>query len=234
MPPDGPPERPLSERSLPPPRRPAPPASNRPAPPKHDYAAEEAAARQQADIGLLVRRGSFAEAEAAAQAILAARPGDAFAHETLGDVLAGRGDADGAKAAYKAALAHEPGRASAESKFATLTLEGAESRRRSALGVGYAAEDTHLVRSGAGRGLWAGIVGSAICPGLGQIVQGQVVKGVILVAIYVAGLGMLALLPKGNPGQSYFGPGFWLISALMTADWVYAVADIAFASKSAD
>lgn len=228
MPPDGPPERPL------PPRRPAPPASARPAPPKRDYAAEEAAAREQADISLLVRRGSFAEAEATAQGILAARPGDAFAHETLGDVLAGRGDADGAKAAYKAALAHEPGRASAESKFATLTLEGAESRRRSALGVGYAAEDTHLIRSGAGRGLWAGIVGSAICPGLGQIVQGQVVKGVILVAIYVAGLGMLALLPKGSPGQSYFGPGFWIISALMTADWVYAVADIAFASKSAD
>ena len=125
-------------------------------------------------------------------------------------------------------------RASAESKFATLTLQGAESHRRAALGVGYAAEDTHLVRAGAGRGLWAGIVGSAICPGLGQIVQGQVTKGVILVAIYIAGLGMLALLPKGSSGQSYFGPGFWIISALMTADWVYAVADIAFASKSAD
>lgn len=233
MPPDGPPERPLSERPLPP-RRPAPPVSNRPAPPKRDYAAEEATAREQAAIGLLLRRGSFAEAEAAAQAILATRPGDAFAQETLGDVLAGRGDVDGAKAAYKAALAQEPGRPSAESKFAMLTLQGEETRRRAALGVGYAAEDAHLVRSGAGRGLWAGIVGSAICPGLGQIVQGQVVKGAILVAIYVAGLGLLAVLPKGSPGQSYFGPGFWLISALMTADWVYAVADIAFASKSAD
>lgn len=222
MPPDGPPERPL------PPRRPAP------APPRRDYAAEESAAREQAAISLLVRRGSFAEAEAAAQAILATRPGDAFAQETLGDVLAGRGDVDGAKAAYKAALAHEPGRASAESKFATLTLEGEELRRRATLGVGYAAEDTHLVRSGAGRGLWAGIVGSAICPGLGQIVQGQVTKGVILVAIYVAGLGMLALLPKGGSGHSYFGVGFWLISALMTADWVYAVADIALATKSPD
>lgn len=228
MPPDGPPERPL------PPRRPVPPVPNRPVPPKHDYAAEEAAVREQAAISLLVRRGSFAEAEAAAQAILATRPGDAFAHETLGDVLAGRGDVDGATAAYKAALAQEPGRASAESKFATLTLEGEETRRRARLGVGYAAEDTHLVRSGAGRGLWAGIVGSAICPGLGQIVQGQVVKGVILVAIYIAGLGLLALLPKGTAGQSYFGPGFWIISALMTADWVYAVADIALASKSAD
>ncbi len=225
MPPDGPPERPLL------PSRPAP---VRPAPPRRDYAAEEAAAREQAAVALLVRRGSFAEAEAAAQAILAMRPGDAFAHETLGDVLAGRGDVDGAKAAYKAALAQEPGRASAESKFALLTLEGEEIRRRATLGVGYAAEDTHLVRSGAGRGLWAGIVGSAICPGLGQIVQGQVVKGVILVAIYVAGLGLLALLPRGTSGQSYFGPGFWLISALMTADWVYAVADIALASKSAD
>ncbi len=225
MPPDGPPERPLFERPLPP---------RRPSPPKRDYAAEEAAVREQAAISLLVRRGSFAEAEAAAQAILATRPGDAFAQETLGDVLAGRGDVTGAKAAYKAALALEPGRASAESKFALLTLEGEETRRRATLGVGYAAEDTHLVRSGAGRGLWAGIAGSAICPGLGQIVQGQVVKGVILVAIYIAGLGMLALLPRGTAGQSYFGPGFWIISALMTADWIYAVADIALASKSAD
>ena len=230
MPPDGPPERPLRERPLP--ERSLAPA--RPAAPKRDYAAEEAAVQQQAAVSLLVRRGSFDEAEAAARAILATRPGDAFAHETLGDVLAARGDGEGAKAAYKTAMAHEPGRASAESKFATLTLEGAEAQRRAAMGVGYAAEDAHLVRSGAGRGLWAGIVGSAICPGLGQIVQGQVTKGVILVAIYVAGLGMLALLPKGDSGHSYFGVGFWLISALMTADWVYAVADIAFSARSSD
>lgn len=229
MPPDEPPERPVPRLAPP-----APPVPDRPAPPGRDYAAEEAAAREQAAISLLLRRGSFAEAEAAAQAILATHPNNPFAHETLGDVLAARGDGDGAKAAYKAALALEPGRPSAESKFAMLTLQGEETRRRAALGVGYAAEDAHLVRSGAGRGLWAGIVGSAICPGLGQIVQGQVVKGAILVAIYVAGLGLLAVLPKGSPGQSYFGPGFWLISALMTADWVYAVADIAFASKSAD
>ena len=233
MPPEGPPELPQHPHSpVPPPRVPPRPPAVRPAPPRRDYAAEEAAAKEQAAISLLLRRGSFAEAEAAAQAILATRPNDAFAQETLGDVLAARGDVDGAKAAYKTAMAHEPGRASAESKFATLTLEGEEARRRAALGVGYAAEDTHLVRSGAGRGLWAGIVGSAICPGLGQIVQGQTTKGVILVAIYIAGLGMLALLPKGDSGHSYFGVGFWLISALMTADWVYAVADIAYSGRS--
>lgn len=216
---------------LPPPDGPP----RRPAPARRDYAAEEARAHETAAMNLLLRRGSFAEAEAAARAVLAERPADAAAHEVVGDVLAARGDADGAKASYRESLKHEPGRASAESKFATLTLEGAEASRRAALGVSYAAQDTSLAGTGGGgRGLWAGLLGSALCPGLGQIVQGQVTKGLILVGVFLAGLGLMALLPKGGTGHSYFGAGFWLVSALLTADWVYAVADIALSSKQSD
>jgi hypothetical protein len=215
------------------PSRPGPP---RPAPrPRRDFAAEEAAERRLADIRLQLRRGQTAEAEAGARALLAERPGDAPAHEMLGDVLAARGDDEGAGAAYRQALAHEPGRASAEGKFATLTLARAERQRRQTLGVSYAAADTALVRrEGGGRGAWVPVVGSLLCPGLGQIAQGQYVKGAVLLGVLVLGLGLLAALEHGASGRSFFGPAFWVVAALLAADWVYAVADAALAPRSGD
>ena len=215
--------------------RPSRPAASRPVPPRpprRDYEAEEEAGRRLTNAHILLRRGLTAEAETSVRAILAERAGDAAAHELLGDVLAVRDDWDGAAAAYQAALAREPGRASAETKFGTATLRRAERERREKLGVAYAATDAAMVRrEGGSRGAWPVILGSVICPGLGQVVQGQTVKGGILIAIYLLGILLLALLPHGGSGRSYFGPAFWLVTALMTGDWLYAVADAAQASS---
>ena len=79
-----------------------------------------------------------------------------------------------------------------------------------------------------------GLVGSAVCPGLGQIAQGEYVKGAILVGVFVLGLLIMAHLPHEGHGRSYFGPAFWLVSALLTADWLYAVVDIARAPARTD
>lgn len=221
---------------MPTPPDPARPASPRPPvrpiPPRRDYAAEEAAARRLTDAQILLRRGQAAEAEQAVQALLAERPADLAALELLGDVQAGRGEWDAAGASYQAA----GGRASAEAKFARLTLRRAEEQRREKLGVAYAASDTALVGRGdaqAGkRGAWWGVLGSAICPGLGQIVGGQYVKGGILAGVFVLCLGLFTLLPHG-PGRAYFGLGFWLLLAVVTGDWLYAVADAALSSSRA-
>ena len=212
------------------PVRPARPAI--PRPPKRDYAAEEEAGRRLTNAHIQLRRGLTSEAEASVQAILAERAGDAAAHELLGDVFGAREDWSAAASAYQTALTHEPGRASAETKFGKATLRRAERERQEKLGVAYAATDAVMVRrEGGSRGAWPIILGSLICPGLGQVVQGQIVKGAILIGIFLLGLLLLALLPHGGSGRSYFGPAFWVVSALMTGDWLYAVADSIQASS---
>ena len=213
-------------------RPPRPPLQR---PPKRDYAAEEEAGRRLTNAHILLRRGQTAEAEAAVRAILAERAGDAAAHELLGDIQAAREDWEAAAAAYQAALAHETGRASAEAKFGKATLRRAERERQAKMGVAYAAAETAMVRrEGGSRGAWPVILGSALCPGLGQVVQGQTLKGGILIGIFLLGLLLLALLPHGGSGRSYFGPAFWLVTALLAGDWLYAVADAAQASSRKD
>lgn len=222
--------------ALPEPARPNPhhPNGARPRPaarPRRDYAAEEEAGRRLTNAHILLKRGQAAEAEAAVRAILAERPADAAAAELLGDVLAARSEWESAAAAYQDALRLEPGRVSAETKFGTATLRRAEGERRAKLGVAYAATDASMVRrQGGSRGGWPIILGSAICPGLGQVVQGQTVKGAVLIGVFLLGLLLLALLPHERSGRSYFGPLFWVVTALLAADWLYAVADAAQAS----
>ena len=225
-----PPDPARPDPARPDPARPLRPAA--PRPPKRDYAAEEEAGRRLTNAHIQLRRGLTAEAEASVRAILAERAGDAAAHELLGDVLAARDDWEAAAGAYQAALTHEPGRASAETKFGKATLRRAERERQEKLGVAYAATETAMVRrEGGARGAWPVILGSALCPGLGQVVQGQTVKGGILIGVFLLGLLLLALLPHAGSGRSYFGPAFWLVTALLAADWLYAVADAAQASS---
>ncbi len=208
-----------------------PPRPAAPRPPKRDYAAEEEAGRRLTNAHIQLRRGLTAEAEASVRVVLAERAGDAAAHELLGDVLGARGDWEAAAGAYQTALTHEPGRASAEAKFGKATLRRAERQRQEKLGVAYAATETAMVRrEGGSRGAWPVILGSALCPGLGQVVQGQTVKGGILIGVFLLGLGLLALWAHGQTGRSIFGPAFWFVTALLAADWIYAVADAAQAS----
>ncbi len=213
------------------PPRPVPPQRPLPARPKRDYAAEEEAGRRLTAAHIELRRGRVSEAEAAAQAILADRPTDAGAFELLGDIEETRGSWDAAIAAYQNALSHEPGRASAEAKIGKAVLRRAELARQKTLGVAYAATDASLVRRTDGeRGGWMIIAGSALCPGLGQIVQGQTVKGAILVGIFLLGVVLLTHLYSGG-GRASLSPAFWAVLVLLAADWLYAVADASAASS---
>lgn len=213
-----------------PPERPSPPQRPQPARPKRDYAAEEEAARRLTAAQIELRRGRLPEAEAAARALLADRPADAGAWELLGDMEEARGQWDAALEAYKTAQTHAPG-GTAEAKLGKLVLRRAERQRQETLGVAYAAADTQLVRRTEGeRSGWLVILGSAICPGLGQLVQGQSVKGGILAGLFVLGVVLLTLVH--GTGHGYFTPAFWVVSLLLAADWLYAVADASAASRS--
>ena len=203
--------------------------------PRRDYKAEEEAGRQLTNAHIQLRRGLSSEAESSTRKILAARPTDAGAWELLGDIEASRGAFEAASAAYQAALSFEPRLVSAEVKFGRVTLRQAEHQRKAKLGVAYASSDASLVKLSGGddgrrNARWS-VFGSLLCPGLGQIVSGQLIKGAVLVGIFLVGLGLLAILPHGT-GRNYFTPSFWIVSAILTADWIYAIADAAQAAPT--
>lgn len=205
-----------------PPNRPRPiPPSVRPT---RDYAAEEERSRRVTAANIQFRRGLISEAETAAKALLAEKPGDAAAAELLGDIAETRGDWNTAIASYQAALAAEPKRATAEAKIGKAVLRRAEQQRQKTLGVAYAATDASLMRRSAGErpALWV-IAGSAVCPGLGQIVQGQTVKGGVMAGVFL--LGVVLLTQVHGTGHAYFTPAFWTVLVVLAADWIYAVAD---------
>ena len=198
--------------------------------PRRDYAAEEEAGRQLTNAHIQLRRGLTTESETSVRNILSARPEDAGAWELLGDINASRGDFEVASTAYQTALSFAPGKVSAEAKYGRVTLRQAEQHRKEKLGVAYASSATSLVTLSGGadgrrNARWS-IIGSLLCPGLGQIVSGQILKGAILVGIFLIGLGLLAIVPHGI-GRNYFTPSFWIVSAILTADWIYAIADAA-------
>lgn len=245
--PDNPPKPPplaleLPDADLPPshaPRPAAPFPPVRPAPSaRPDSAADEHIARLLTTASIQLRRGQTADAEKAVQEILTRQPGDAAAHELLGDIRLARGDFDGAGAAFKQALEIEPRRATAEAKLARATLRQTETQRVKDMGIAYAGAETNLVGEGeAGKSSRLPLVGSLLLPGLGQMVNGQFVKGGLIMAVYFVGMALLyphaadlahLFVPRHSRPAS---PLLWLSLALLLADWIYAVADAARLSR---
>jgi hypothetical protein len=241
---------------VPPPRPPRPVPPGRPLPmPAVRSADDEDAERLLTRANIQLRRGLTAEAEAAVHSLLGKRPKDAGAWELLADIRLSRGDLPGAQQALKTSLEAQPGRATAEMKLGRAALQASERERMQTMGMAYAASDASLVRFGGGSGRggqWAAL-GSALIPGLGQGVNGEVVKGIVVASVYFLSLLLLALLPDtqnllhsvagvaagghGRRGGSAAGGGVSAVSVLlflvMTAAWVYGIVDAARASRRA-
>ena len=204
-----------------------------------DRAADEEASRALTQAHLQFRRGQLSEAELAVQSLIAAKPSDAGAMELLGDIRQAQNDLLRALESYQAALKIEPGRPTAETKLGRATLRAAEQQRMKTLGVAYAASETGLVRSSVGgqnkRSSKFQVLGTALCPGLGQIISGQYLKGGILVGVFLLGLSLLAALSNPSPalaehsGTPIFSAADWLVVGVIVVDWVYAVTDSALA-----
>ncbi len=235
----------------PPPRRPSP--RTMPRVPARDFAQDEQIGRLLTVASIQLRRGQTAEAEAAVQEILQTRPTDAAALELLADIRLSRNDFDGAQAALQEALVTEPGRATAEAKLGRTALRRTEQQRIGSLGVAYAASDTALMRLAGGSrrsSQWATFA-SAMIPGLGQYVNGETVKGVVLAAVYFLAMAALTLLPDaqglahqismlfvpsvhaGRAVSAPVGPAAWFLLFLLFGVWLYAVVDAALASRRA-
>lgn len=253
-PPDSSPSQPDPQAPAPRPTRPASPG--RPISPPASRSTDEAEAeRLLTRANIQLRRGLTADAEAAVHSLLAARPQDAGAWELLADIRLARNDLPGAQEALKKSLAAQPGRATAEIKLGRTVLQASERERMQTLGMAYAASGASLVRLGGsgGRGAQWAAVGSALIPGLGQYVNGEVVKAIVVAGVYFVSLLLLALLPdtqnllhsvagvfaggRARHGGQASGGGasvlVGLLALVMTADWLYGIVDAARASQRA-
>ncbi len=234
-----------------PPRRPTPRPA--PLPSAEPLAAAQEAERLLTRAHIQLRRGLPSEAEAAARALLVLRPHYAPAHELLADVRLAQGDLPGGIAALKDALAAEPGRATAEAKLARAALQASERARMQSMGMAYAASDASLMRlPGGAKGGGLSVAASLLIPGLGQYVNGETAKGIVLAAVYFLALGLLSLLPDTQQmlhsvarlfaivpegarrrADAPIGGMTWLLLVVITADWLYAVIDAALVSRRA-
>jgi len=126
-------------------------------------------------------RGRFVEAEDKVREAVALAPGDPAALEMLGDLLAEKGSIAEAVALYQRALERGPGRAALEEKHARLVLILAEQQHERALAQ-LLLENPGRAASGRRRNPTHAFFLSAFLPGLGQIYNGEYLKGVLFLA----------------------------------------------------
>lgn len=123
-------------------------------------------------------RGDYARAAEAIRLALKVRPDDPDATEFAADILAARGETEKALKIYKTLHEADPSRASAEEKFAKLTIQIAEGKRQQMLLRDMAENPKKYHSLSAPRNpVVAAIISSA--PGFGQIYCGQFVRGVV-------------------------------------------------------
>jgi tetratricopeptide (TPR) repeat protein len=231
------------------------PARPRPMAPTATFgrgAEEVAHALTQAAINL--RRGETAQARNVLRALLETQPNSAAAYEALGDVeLADRNVAASA-IAYRRALELEPGRPTAELKLARAALRGGADKRRATIGVAYAGSDiAAMAPAKSKKNAAIAIVGSLVLPGIGQIVNAQYVKGLIVMALSIffgavffnsidvpslnqqVLANLSAMTGKGTataaPPTLQFPPAVWICMVALIAVWVYSVVDAAVSAR---
>lgn len=174
-------------------------------------------------------RGQIRDAEDTCRKALEMSPQDVKIREELGDILYEEGKLDMALAEYRAALTISPGVESLEKKFAKVTLEIGEAEHDRLL-----AED--MIRNPRKHGVRPRnpvvAVISAIVPGLGQLYNGQVVKGAIIfgaVLIFIIALATLQHYPRGIQTTAEFfyftDPLVMILGILAAMAYIYGVID---------
>ncbi len=148
-------------------------------------------------------RGDYQQAQLLINEALQLQPENLDAREFAADILFARGELEKALEEYKSILQADRSRASAEEKFAKITVELAEARRQREL-LKQAIENPELFRSFyklPPRSPFVAAFLSAI-PGLGHVYCGQYGKGIaIFLGVIISWLIFLTVRPNvsGSP-----------------------------------
>lgn len=166
------------------------------------------------------RRGRIEESARLCEEAIRLCPRDAGALELFGDLLQYLGRVDDALAAYHRATEADPRRGSAEKKYAELLLM----QDRSVYGARAADEP---------RNPYLAVLLSALCPGAGQLYNGQIAKAVILACMAFALAVLILWTPLGFAGpDNGLTASAVTLMALFGAVYVYSIADANFSARA--
>jgi tetratricopeptide (TPR) repeat protein len=187
-------------------------------------------------------RGDLSAAMATCQEVLQADPENATALDLMGDLLAQKGELDAAMEHYQKAFKREP-RAATEEKIARLALRIQAEKERSDTAPAWepGISPQRRLNPSVACGL------SMLFPGLGQLYNGQHVKGFVLFggwlgcivafgtlvaphyrAIRYALMGSVGEMGAGPPVP----PWVWALLAFMAIVWAYALIDASLTANS--
>ena len=196
----------------------------------------EALARLDLDVMMteanrLRGRGLLGEASAKCRQALTTKQDYWPAYELMGDIFKQQGRASDAIEAYRAALRLNPERAALEDKMARACVILAQQR------YAYLWAEDALAEGERRRNPVVSSLLSALVPGLGQLHNRQVAKGLaltgaaVLLAMAVAAQAMSSLVGKTMGVQGYLSVFFsgrtMYVTALLIIVWLYGVIDAA-------
>ena len=174
-------------------------------------------------------RKQWATAETLCREALKLDPDDGMAREMLGDLLMEKGSVDEALETYRAALERQPGKAVLEEKVARAVLQqDAERRSRAEAELMLASPKLKGEKK---RGVAVAVMLSVLCPGVGQMVLGDYVKGTAMLVVglgglFLGGLDLLKFL-TGTMDRNGGSPMLALIGGVGLLTWLYSLIDAA-------
>jgi tetratricopeptide (TPR) repeat protein len=173
---------------------------------------KEEAGRYLSSAGLAFRRGRLGEARDECRKAIEADPSDAAALELYGDIYQGLGRVDDALYAYQRAI-DSTGRPTAEKKYAELMLM--QNKEIELLRGEFIPRNPNI-----------SVFLSALVPGAGQLYNGEIVKGGILLAISLSMFFLLGWTQLGFSGaRASIPPSLMGLSFLSVIAYVYALID---------
>jgi tetratricopeptide (TPR) repeat protein len=180
---------------------------------------KQRAERMLTNANIARRRAQFVEAERECRAALDLIPKDAPALELYGDILQSLGRVDDALYSYQRATEADEARKTAEKKYAELML--LQNREIDLL------REENIPRSSS-----LAVILSAVFPGVGQIYNGDTLKGVVILVIVSSCIFLLGWSPYGfHKGLTSISPplAFFTIVALFT--YAFALVDANIGAK---
>lgn len=151
-------------------------------------------------------RNEYVEAEDVLKEAFSLDESRVDVHEMMADMLYARGQLDSAAEEYKKIIEANPGRASAETKYAKVILEKGENEYEKKLAQEMI-ENPDKYTSPPQHPLLAFVL-SGVAPGLGQIYNGERVKGLIILGVFFFSVLILAVSP--DTGNLLRNVGAWI------------------------
>jgi tetratricopeptide (TPR) repeat protein len=214
--------------------------------------------RLMTQAGVFRAKGQITDARETLEKALAmaqgGKPRDiAMVHEQIGDLLLVEEELEAATEAFQQAFHIDPTRTTAEKKIASTQMAISDREAEKRLGQKALQDDSiasiiasgDLTGHGGKRNAGIAMGLSVAVPGFGQIYNGQLVKGLILIAVFAIALLVISFSPEKDDLFKLIGSTFALkpardvsvsppimaVAVIGFIAWIYAIVDAPFFTR---